>query len=69
MYKRLNIHTFKHSKIRTFEHIRAATAANNVTDITNFADVYLGGFASAPTTRNDGSALQIGDLYFHTQFR
>ena len=43
------------------------TAANNVTDITNFADVYLGGSASAPTTRADGSALQIGDLYFHTQ--
>jgi len=43
------------------------TAANNVTDITNFADVYLGGYSSAPTTRNDGSALQIGDLYFHTQ--
>ena len=43
------------------------TAAANVTDITNFADVYLGGYSSAPTTRNDGSALQIGDLYFHTQ--
>jgi len=43
------------------------TAANNVTDITNFADVYLGGYSSAPTTRNDGTALQIGDLYFHTQ--
>ena len=46
---------------------KITTAANNVTDITNFADVYLGGFASAPSTRNDGSALQIGDLYFHTQ--
>ena len=43
------------------------TAATNVTDITNFADVYLGGYSSAPTTRNDGTALQIGDLYFHTQ--
>jgi hypothetical protein len=43
------------------------TAAANVTDITNFADVYLGGYSSAPTTRNDGTALQIGDLYFHTQ--
>ena len=42
------------------------TVATNVTDVTNFADVYQGGKASDPTTRNDGSALQAGDLYFNT---
>lgn len=41
-------------------------AANNVADITNFADVYQGGKASDPTLRNDGSALQTGDLYYNT---
>jgi len=42
------------------------TAANNVTDITNFADVYVGPSATPPTTRADSSALQVGDLYFDT---
>jgi|GEM_PF-1840956 len=42
------------------------TVADNVTDITNFSDVYLGPKATAPTLRNDGSALQKGDLYFDT---
>jgi tetrahydromethanopterin S-methyltransferase subunit B len=42
------------------------TAANNITDISNFADVYYGPSATAPSTRSDGSALQIGDLYFDT---
>jgi hypothetical protein len=42
------------------------TAAANVTDITNFADVYIGASATAPTTRADSSALQVGDLYFDT---
>jgi hypothetical protein len=42
------------------------TAAANVTDITNFADVYIGASATAPTTRADTSALQVGDLYFDT---
>jgi len=41
-------------------------AATNVADITNFADVYQGGKASDPTTRNDSSALQEGDLYYST---
>lgn len=41
-------------------------AADNVADITNFADVYQGGKAANPTLRNDGSALQAGDLYFNT---
>ena len=42
------------------------TVAANVTDITNFAEVYLGPHASDPTTRNDSSPLQAGDLYFNT---
>jgi len=42
------------------------TAASNVADITNFADVYYGPSASAPSTRKDSSALQAGDLYFNT---
>jgi hypothetical protein len=40
--------------------------ATNVADVTNFADVYQGGKATDPTLRNDGSALQSGDLYFNT---
>lgn len=42
------------------------TAATNITDISNFADIYYGPSASAPSTRSDGSALQVGDLYFDT---
>jgi hypothetical protein len=42
------------------------TVADNVADITNFSDVYIGPAASDPATRNDGSALQAGDLYFNT---
>ena len=42
------------------------TAATNVTDISNFADVYVGPSATPPTTRVDTSALQVGDLYFDT---
>lgn len=41
-------------------------AADNVADITNFADVYQGGKAADPMLRNDSSALQTGDLYFNT---
>jgi hypothetical protein len=41
-------------------------AAANVADITNFADVYQGPKTSDPALRNDGSALQVGDLYFNT---
>lgn len=43
-----------------------STVAANVADVTNFADVYLGPAASNPTLRSDGSALQVGDLYFNT---
>jgi hypothetical protein len=41
-------------------------AATNVADITNFSDVYQGAKASAPSLRNDSSALVVGDLYFNT---
>lgn len=42
------------------------TVADNVADITNFADVYQGPKATDPTLRNNGDALQQGDLYFST---
>jgi hypothetical protein len=42
------------------------TVADNVTDIYNYADTYQGAKATAPSVRNDGSALQAGDLYFNT---
>ena len=38
-------------------------AGINVADINNFADIYIIS-ASEPTARNDGSALQEGDLWF-----
>ena len=56
------------SNISTLAGISAdiTTAATNVTDITNFADVYIGGASSNPTTRTDGSSLQTGDLFFNS---
>jgi hypothetical protein len=42
------------------------TAANNLTSINSFANTYLGPSASAPTLDPDGSALDVGDLYFDT---
>lgn len=42
------------------------TVADNLADVTNFADVYYGPSATDPTLRNDGTALQSGDLYFNT---
>jgi hypothetical protein len=42
------------------------TVATNVADITNFADVYQGPKTANPSTRNDTTALQSGDLYFNT---
>jgi hypothetical protein len=43
-----------------------ATVADNLTDIYNYADTYQGAKATAPSVRNDSSALQAGDLYFNT---
>lgn len=42
------------------------TVADNIADVTNFADVYLGPKSVDPATRNDGTALHNGDLYFNT---
>jgi hypothetical protein len=42
------------------------TVAVNIVDVNNFADVYQGAKATPPTLRNDGTALQLGDLYFNT---
>jgi hypothetical protein len=42
------------------------TAANNLADINAFANIYLGPSATAPTVDPDGSALDVGDLYFDT---
>ena len=40
-----------------------ATAATNVADINNFADIYIIS-SSEPTQRADGTSLQEGDLWF-----
>lgn len=42
------------------------TAASNLDDINAFANIYLGPNATAPTLDPDGSALDVGDLYFDT---
>ena len=42
------------------------TVADNITDLSNFSGVYYGPSAADPTTRRDGSPLQVGDLYFNT---
>jgi hypothetical protein len=42
------------------------TAASNLTSINSFANTYLGASGSAPTQDPDGSALDLGDLYFDT---
>ena len=42
------------------------TAATNLADINAFANIYLGPSATAPTLDPDGSALDVGDLYFDT---
>jgi len=48
----------------------ATEVATNTTAVYAIAGTYTeinqGAHASAPTTRNDGSALQVGDLYYNT---
>lgn len=39
---------------------------DNMSDVNYFADRYLGDKATDPTTRNDGNALVVGDLYYNT---
>jgi hypothetical protein len=45
---------------------KVVIAADNVADITNFADVYYGPNATDPTTRKNGDPLQKGDMYYNT---
>jgi len=52
--------------VATFDAADIETIADNIADVTNFSDVYLGPAAADPTTRNDSSPLQAGDLYFNT---
>ena len=42
------------------------TVASNLADVNAFANIYLGPSATAPTLDPDGSALDVGDLYFDT---
>ena len=42
------------------------TIVDNVTDITYFADKYLGEKTIEPTVRNDGSALNVADMYYYS---
>ena len=39
--------------------------ADNMDEVTYFADIYQGSKSSAPSLRNNGSALQSGDMYFN----
>ena len=40
------------------------TVATNINSVNSFANTYLGASATAPTLDPDGSALDLGDLYF-----
>ncbi len=42
------------------------TVATNINSVNSFANTYLGASATAPTLDPDGSALDVGDLYFDT---
>ena len=42
------------------------TVASNLASVNSFANTYLGASATAPTLDPDGSALDLGDLYFDT---
>src|SRR6056300_233251 len=42
------------------------TVATNINSVNSFANTYLGASATAPTQDPDGSALDLGDLYFDT---
>ena len=44
----------------------AASATSAAASFDSFDDKYLGAKSSAPSTDNDGDALQIGTLYFNT---
>ena len=42
-------------------------AADNIVNINDYAKTYLGAKSIDPTTRNDNSSLQQGDMYFNTE--
>ena len=42
------------------------TVATNLASVNSFANTYLGASGTAPTQDPDGSALDLGDLYFDT---
>ena len=42
------------------------SVATNLASVNSFANTYLGASSSAPTQDPDGSALDLGDLYFST---
>ena len=46
--------------------IQYNTVATNLASVNSFANTYLGASSSAPTQDPDGSALDVGDLYFDT---
>ncbi|QLF87987.1 tail fiber [Pelagibacter phage Hroenn EXVC015P] len=47
-------------------HASVTSVANNLASVNSFANTYLGASGSAPTQDPDGSALDLGDLYFDT---
>lgn len=46
--------------------VKVINASDNIDDIANYADTYYGSKATEPTTRNDSSPIQTGDMYFDT---
>jgi len=49
-----------------FDNYGVKRVSDNIDDVRNYADTYLGSKDAEPTTRNDGTPLQAGDLYFDT---
>jgi hypothetical protein len=47
-------------------HAAVTNVSNNLASVNSFANTYLGASGSAPTQDPDGSALDLGDLYFDT---
>jgi hypothetical protein len=56
---------FNSTSNQMFEYSGTAWAALIAGEGTTSSGLYIGAFPNAPTTRNDGSALQSGDLYYN----
>lgn len=56
------------SEANALSYKTSAEAAQNATQLLfdSFGDQYLGPYATDPTTDNDGSALEAGDIYWNT---